>query len=160
MSATVSAPEGARESRGSAGGLGSALNSVLSAAASRLERRVAGWIHKLDDVAADSTGGNGPAKLVDKGLDAVAESGNTAVAVGAEGVKASLHGQSPLWAAIKEAWHSGTPITKALIVTAAVSAVLLLVLAPVVLLVFLISWLIIAAARRAGRPRKPDSEAE
>ena len=76
------------------------------------------------------------------------------VFAGAEGIKASLHGKNPVWAAIKGAWQAGTPVVRAAIIAAAASAILLLLLSPVLLLVFLVSLLIIAAVHRAraGKP--------
>ena len=77
------------------------------------------------------------------------EGGGATRKAGAEGVKASLHGKNPVWAAVKGAWEAGTPVVRAAIVAAVVSAVLLLLLSPVLLLVFLLSLLVIAAVHQA-----------
>src|SRR4051794_14624350 len=100
MSPAALAPRDVRDSPGPAGVFTSVLGGLLGAVVSKAERKVAQWTHKLDGIAAGATDGAGPAALVDEGLDAVAEGGNTAVAAGAEAIKAGLHGQNPVWAAI------------------------------------------------------------
>jgi len=133
---------------------GLALDAVVGALAAKLERKTAGWIDKLNAVAGGKDSTDAILEMADEGLDAVAESGGVAERAGAAGVKARLHGKSPVWAAIRGTWQSGTPAVRAAIVTAGVAAVVLLLLSPVLLLVYLLSWLVIAAVHRSRAPRE------
>ena len=135
---------------------GMVLDAAIGNVAARLERRTAGWIHRLETVAGKGDSADGVLGLADEGLDAVADSGGVTQRAGAEGVKAHLHGKSPALAAIRGAWQAGSPAVKAAIITGAVGSVLLLVLSPALLLVYLLSLLVIAAVERArssGRPQ-------
>ena len=131
------------------GAFASVLNAVVGSAAAKLEQKVAVWSDKLDGVAGggDSSGGMGA--LADNGLDELAKGGGAKEKAGVEGVKAGLHGKSPIRAAIKGAWQAGTPVVRAAIIAAVASAILLLLLSPVLLIAFLLSLLIIAAVHRA-----------
>lgn len=154
MTSTASATDrGDRSVDSPAGVFTSILNAAIGSAAAKLERRVAAWTDKLNGVASGDAS-SGLTGLADEGLDQLAEAGGTGQRAGAEGVKAGLHGANPIWAAIRAAWRSGTPVVKAAIVAAAVSLVLLLLLSPVVLIVFLLSLLIIGAVERARAARK------
>ena len=149
-SAATSTTRGVRADPGSpSGAFTSVLNAAVGSAAAKLEQKVTAWSDKLDGVAGggDSSGGMGA--LADEGLDELAKGGGAKEKAGAEGVKAGLHGKSPIWAAIKGAWQAGTPVVRAAIIAAVVSAILLLLLSPVLLVVYLLSLLIIAAVHRA-----------
>src|SRR6476619_2413547 len=122
------------------------LDAAVGSAASRLDRRVSGWVDKLDGAGGGSTGGL--AAMADEGLDRAAEGGGAKQTAGAKGVKAGLHGKNPFWAAFKGAWQAGSPAVRAALVTGLVSAGLLLLLSPVLLLVFLLSLLILAAVQK------------
>ena len=132
-----------------AGAFASVLSVAVGVAAAKLERKVVRWADKLNGVASGDGASGVVADVADKGLDELAESGSAAEAAGAEGIKASLHGQNPIWGAVTGAWQSGTPVVRAAIVTAGVSAILLLLVSPVLFVVFLLSLLIIAAVHRA-----------
>ena len=136
-----------------AGVFNSVLNAAVGSAAAKLEQRVVAWTDKLNGVG--SRGGSSElAQLADEGLDDVAEGGGARLTAGAAGVKAGMHGKSPVWAAIKGAWRGGTPVVRAAIVAAVASAALLLVLSPVLSLVFLLSLLVIAAVQKARAAKK------
>ena len=139
----------ARADHSPAGAFTSVLNAAVGSAAARLEQKVVVWADKLNGVAGAGDSSGGLAALADGGLDALAEGGGAKDKAGAEGVKASLHGRNPIWAAIKGAWQAGTPVVRAAIIAALVSAILLALLSPVLLVVFLLSLLIIAAVHRA-----------
>lgn len=132
-----------------AGVFTSVLSAAVGIAADKLERKVVVWADKLR-VAGGGDSAEGQARLADGVLDGLGEGGGAAQTAGAEGVKAGLHGKNPIWAAIKGAWQSGTPVVRAAIVTATASAIVLLLVSPVLFVVFLVSLLIIAAVRRAG----------
>ena len=119
-----------------------------------LEHKVVVWTDKLNGVAAGGGSSGGLTALADKGLDELAVGGGAKRKAGAEGVKAGLHGENPVWAAIKGAWQAGTPVVRAAIIAGMVSAGLLLLLSPAVLLVFLLSLLIIAAVHRARAAKR------
>jgi hypothetical protein len=153
MESAMSATETSTTRQGRAGqGPADAFTSVLSAAvggvAAKLEQRVGGWADKLNGLASGGNSSKGLVGLADEGLDALGESGGATQKAGAEGVKASLHGRNPVWAAIKGAWDAGSPVVRAAIIAAVVSLALMLLLSPVLLLVFLLSLLIIAAVHR------------
>jgi hypothetical protein len=157
MSSTATST--ARGDLGAAGAFTSVLNAAVGSAAAALEQKVSRLTDKLDDVAA----GNGLSKslkaVADQGLDDVAQGGGAKQAAGAEAVKAGLHGKNPAWAAVKGAWHAGTPVVRAAVIAGAASAVLLLLLSPVPLLVFLLSLLVLAAIQRA-RAGKEERQAQ
>lgn len=132
-----------------AGAFTSVLNAAVGSAAATLEQKVVGWTDKLNGVAAGGGVSGGLTALADEGLDELSEGGGVKEKAGAEGIKAGLHGTSPVWAAVKGAWQAGTPVVRAAIIAAVASATLLLLLSPVLLLVFLLSLLIIAAVHRA-----------
>lgn len=132
----------------------SVLNAAVGSAAAKLERKATDWTDKLNDIAGGHDTSAALTELADEGLDEVADAGGVKEKAGAEGVKASLHGKNPIWAAIKGAWEAGTPVVKAAIIASVVAAVLLLVLSPVLLVVFLLSLLIIAAVHRARAAKK------
>jgi hypothetical protein len=121
----------------------------VGSAASSLEEKVAGWADRLEGVAARGGVSDRLTSVADAGLDGLADDGGAKQKAATEGVKASLHGKNPVWAAVKGAWQAGTPVVKAAIVAGAVSAVLLLLVSPVLLLAFLLSLLVIAAVQRA-----------
>jgi hypothetical protein len=131
------------------GALASILNTVVAVAVAKLERKVADWTDKLNDVATGDASSGGLTQLADEGLDELGQGGGAAQKAGAEVAKAELHGKNPIWAAVKGAWQAGTPVTKATIVAGAVSAVVLLLLSPVLLLLLLLSLLIISVVYRA-----------
>jgi hypothetical protein len=133
----------------------SVLDAAVGGAAGMLEKKVVGWADKLSGVATggDTTQG-GLSGLADKGLDQLGQGGGAKQKAGAEGIKASLHGKNPVWAAIKGAWEAGTPVVRAAIIAGLASAILLLLVSPVPLLVFLLSLLIIAAVQRARSAKK------
>lgn len=129
------------------------LNAAVGSAANKMEQRVAGWTDKLNGIASGGSSG-GLTELADAGLDDLAEGGGAQQSAGAAGVKASMHGKNPFWAAVKGAWQGGTPVVRAAIVSAIVATILLLVLSPVLLLVFLLSLLVIAAVQKARAAQK------
>jgi hypothetical protein len=150
MSSTAtSTTQGVRAAHSPGGAFSSALSAAVGIAATKLERKVDVWADKLNGVGGGGDSSGGLADLADEGLDELAEGGGAAEKAGAEGAKAALHGKNPIWAAIKGAWESGTPVVRAAIIAAAAAAILLLLLSPVLLLVFLLSLLIIAAVHRA-----------
>ena len=150
MSATApSTTRGVGVDHSPASAFTSVLDAAIGGAAAKLEQHVGGWADKLNGVASGGDSSGGLAGLADEGLDELAEGGGAKRKAGAEGVRAGLHGENPVWAAIKGAWQGGSSAVRAAIVTAAVSAGLLLLLSPVLLLVFLLSLLIIAAVHRA-----------
>jgi hypothetical protein len=150
MSATApSTTRGVGVDHSPASAFTSVLDAAIGGAAAKLERHVGGWADKLNGVASGGDSSGGLAGLADEGLDELAEGGGAKRKAGAEGVRAGLHGENPVWAAIKGAWQGGSSAVRAAIVTAAVSAGLLLLVSPVLLLVFLLSLLIIAAVHRA-----------
>jgi hypothetical protein len=154
MSSTAtSTARGVRTLHSPAGAFTSVLSAAVGIAAAKLEQKVLVWADKLNGVAGGGDSSGGLAALADEGLDELAEGGGAAEKAGAEGAKAALHGKNPIWAAIKGAWQSGTPVVRAAIIAAAASAILLLLLSPVLLLVFLLSLLIIAAVHRARTAR-------
>jgi hypothetical protein len=153
-SLATSTTRGATAGLSPGGAFTSVLNAAVGSAATKLEQTVGGWADKLDDVAAWGDSSGRVAALVDEGLDEVAEGGGAKQKAGAKGVKAGLHGKNPVWAAIKGAWQAGTPVVRAAIIAAMVSAGLLLLLSPVLLLVFVLSLLIIAAVHRARAAKK------
>ncbi len=148
---TKTTPTGGAQ--GPAGAFTSVLNAVVGGAAAGLERRVAVWADKLERVATGAGSSGGLTALADAGLDELAEGGGAQQRAGAEGIKASLHGKNPAWAAVKGAWQAGTPVVRAAIIAGGASAILLLLLSPVVLLVFLLSLLVTAAVDRARSAR-------
>lgn len=117
------------------------LDAVVSSAATGLQRKTQEWTDKLQGVA-------------DEGLHHAAETGDAKQAAGAEGLRAELRGNNPVWAAVKGAWSAGSPAVRAAIVTAFVAMVPLLLLSPVLLLVYLLSWLVIAAVMRSRSSKK------
>ncbi|MFC7497010.1 MULTISPECIES: hypothetical protein [unclassified Nocardioides] len=123
----------ARTSPGPAQAFGLVLDAAVGTAAAKLERKVTGWLDRLD---------------------AVAESGGVLQAAGVEGIKARAHGRSPAWAAVRAVWQTGAPAVKAAVVTSVVAAVLLLLVSPALLVVYLLSWLVIAAVCRARAARQ------
>lgn len=154
--AEASTDRGARVTPSPGQAFGLVLEAAVGTVAAKLERKIAGWTDKLSSVAASKDSSDAIIGLADQGLDAVAESGGVVQAAGAEGIKAGVHGKSPLWAAIRGVWEAGTPAVRAAIVTSAVAAVVLLVVSPVLLVVYLLSWLVIAAVyrtRATGRRR-------
>lgn len=149
MSSTSASTTGAgRALQSPSGVFTSILSAAVGVAAAKLERKVVVWTDKLQGVAGGGDSSGGLTRLADKGLDELGE-GGAAEKVGAEAVKAGLHGKNPVWAAMNGAWQSGTPVVRAAIITAAASVVLLLLLSPVLGVVFLLSLLIIAAVHRA-----------
>lgn len=155
----MSAAEGptdrsARSDPGPAEAFGMVLDAAVGSVATKLERKTAGWIDKLNAVAGKNHSSDAMMGLTDEGLDAVGESGGMAQRAGAEGVKARMHGRSPAWAAIRSVWQTGTPAVRAAIVTSAVAAVVLLLLSPALLVVYLLSWLVIAAVYRLRATRQ------
>lgn len=134
------------------GAFTSVLTAAVGFAAGKLERKVVAWTDKLNGAAGASDASGALGSLADEGLDEVAEAGAMNKA-GAEGIKAGLHGENPVWAAIKGAWQSGTPAVRAAIVAAAASLILLVLLSPVLGLVFLVSLLAAAAVQRAHAPQ-------
>jgi hypothetical protein len=151
---TSTATSTARGDLGAAGAFTSVLNAAVGSAAAVLEQKVSRLTDKLDDVAADNGVSKGLKAAADQGLDDVARSGGAKQAAGAEAVRAGLHGKNPAWAAVKGAWHAGTPVVRAAVIGGAASAVLLLLLSPVPLLVFLLSLLVLAAVQRARAGKK------
>lgn len=149
--ATSTTPRISADNPGAA--FASVLNAAVGTAAAKLERRVAGWTDQLNDIASGSSSGE-LGQLADEGLDNLADGGDAKQGAAAKGAKASLHGKSPFWAAIKGAWEGGKPVVKAAIVTAFVATALLFVLSPVLLLAFLLSWLVIAAVQTARAAEK------
>jgi hypothetical protein len=150
MSATAASTTGrARGEQSPAGAFTSILNAAVGSAAAKLEQQVGGWADKLNGLASGADSSGGLPGLVDEGLDVLGEGGGAKQKAGAEGVKAVLHGENPVWAAVKGAWQGSTPAVKAAIVAAVASVILALLLSPVLLLVFLLSLLIIAAVHRA-----------
>jgi hypothetical protein len=130
----------------------SVLNAAVGNAAGNLERKADAWTNKLNRIAGVSgSGGHG---LADELMDDVAAGGGAKAGAAAQGVRASLRGKSPVWAAVKGAWQGGTPVVRAAIVTSLVAVVLLLLVSPVLLIVFLLSWLIIDAVYRARSTKK------
>lgn len=154
MSAVASSTPPAVHADNAAGAFSSVLNAVVGTAANKMEQRVVGWTDKLNGVASGTSSSGGLTALADQGLDDLAEGGGAKQTAGAAGVKAGMHGKSPVWAAIKGAWRGGTPVVRAAIVAAIASAALLLVLSPVVSLVFLLSLLVIAAVQKARAAKK------
>jgi hypothetical protein len=148
MSATTAPAEPQISADSPAAAFTSVLNAAVGTAAARLNERVSGWTDKLDGITSGGSSGE-LGRAADEGLDDLAEGGGAKQGAAAKGAKASLHGKSPFWAAIKGAWEGGKPVVKAAIVAAFVSAVLLLLLSPVLLLAFLLSWLVIAAVQKA-----------
>lgn len=142
-----------------AGAFTSVLSAAVGIAAAKLERKVVMWADKLDGVARGGDAAGGSAPLADQVLDGLAEGGGAAEKASADGVKAGLHGGNPIWAAIKGAWQSGTPVVKAAIISAIASASLLVLLSPVLLVLFLLSLLVVAAVQRA-RAAKTHPHAE
>jgi hypothetical protein len=142
---------------GSRGILGSVFNTAAGMATAKLSQKVAAWTDKLNGVGGENGASQGVPSVaqagLDAGLDALAESGGAAQSAGAEGVKASLHGKNPVWGAVKGAWESGTPVIRAVIITAGVGAVVLLLVSPVLLVVFLLSLLIVSAFPRAEKDK-------
>jgi ABC-type multidrug transport system fused ATPase/permease subunit len=137
-----------------AGAFTSVLNASVGSAAAKLEQKIVVWADKLNGVAAGGSSSGGLAALADEGLDELAEGGGAKQKAGAEGVKAGLHGENPVWAAIKGAWQAGTPVVRAAIIAAVASVILLLLMSPALLLVFLLSLLIIAAVHRARATKR------
>jgi hypothetical protein len=153
MSATAPPADSRIHADSPAAAFTSVLNAAVGTAATKLNQRVAGWTDKLDGLASGGPSG-GLGRMADEGLDDLAEGGGAKEGAAAKGAKASLHGKSPFWAAIKGAWEGGKPVVKAAIVAAFVSTVLLLLLSPVLLLVFLLSWLVIAAVHKARSAKR------
>jgi hypothetical protein len=149
MSATALSTARAAHTPSSA--FASILNAAVGSATAVLEQKVLGWTDKLSGVAAGGGSSRAMSALADKGLDELSEGGGAKQKAGAEGVKAGLHGKSPIWAAIKGAWEAGSPVVRAAVVAAMASVLLLLLVSPVLLLVFLLSLLIIAAVHRARK---------
>jgi hypothetical protein len=89
--------------------------------------------------------------MADAALDEVGDGGDAKRKAGVEGLRAGLHGKSPVWAAIKGAWEAGTPVVRAAMIAGGFSAVLLLILSPVSMLVFLLSLLVLEAVQRARK---------
>jgi hypothetical protein len=144
----------ARPEHSPASAFASVLNAAVGSAAAKLERQVVVWTDKLNGVAAGGDSSGDLASLADDGLDELTEGGGAKQKAGAEGVKAGLHGKSPVRAAIKGAWQAGTPVVRAAIIAAVASVILLLLLSPVLLLVFLLSLLIIAAIHQARAAKR------
>jgi hypothetical protein len=143
-----------RADQSPAGVFTSVLNAAVGSAAAKLEHEVGRWADKLNGVAAGGGSSGGLTALADEGLDELAEGGGAKQKAGAEGVKASLHGKNPVWAAIKGAWQAGTPVVRAAIIAAVTGAILLLLLSPVLLLVYLLSLLIMVAVHRARAAKR------
>jgi hypothetical protein len=122
---------------------------VVGSAAVGLEKKVVGWAEKLDGIATGGGSSGAVTHMADAALDEVGEGGDAKRKAGVEGLRAGLHGKSPVWAAIKGAWEAGTPVVRAAMIAGGVSAVLLLVLSPVSLLVFLLALLVLEAVQRA-----------
>jgi hypothetical protein len=133
---------------------GIVLDAAVGTVAAKLERKTAGWVDKLNAVAGKESSSDAVVGLADEGLDAVAESGGVAQRAGAEGIKAHVHGESPLWAAVRGVWQGGTPAVRAAVATSVVAAGVLLLLSPALLLVYLLSWLVIAAVSRVRATRQ------
>ena len=144
----ASAGQIARTSPGPAQAFGLVLDAAVGTVAVKLERKVTGWLDKLDAATGKDGSSDAIMGLTDEGLDAVAESGGVLQAAGAEGVKARVHGMSPARAAVRAVWQAGGPAVKAAIVTSVVAAVVLLLVSPALLVVYLLSWLVIAAVCR------------
>jgi hypothetical protein len=110
--------------------LGDLLEAALRYATAKASRMVEGWADHLSDFVAS----RGPA------TQAVFE-----------GLKATLRGKNPVWAAIKGVWSGiSTPLKVAVVLI----LILMLLLAPVVLLVLLLGLLVaavIAGIRAATR---------
>jgi len=151
---TTTTEEQARTSPGAA--FTHVMSSALEFAAAKVSRKTDDWTDRLNDVAAggvkDASDAGG--ELAAESLDAAAESGDAKQQAGAKGVRASLQGKNPVWAAIKGAWSGGSSQVRAAIVAAVVAMVLLLLLSPVLLLVFLLALLIIAAVAKARSAKK------
>jgi hypothetical protein len=119
-----------------------------------LEKKVAGWADRLGDIASGGDAPRGLKALADKGLDELAGSGGAKQKASVEGIKAGLHGKNPMWAAIKGAWQTGTPVVRAAIIAGFAAAILLLPLSPVPLLVFLLALLVLAAVQRVRTAKR------
>jgi hypothetical protein len=139
------------------------LNAAVAMGVAKLERKVEGWTGKVNgggkvngDAGADDESSGDVSPLADAALDQLGE-GGAAKKAGAEGVKASLHGNNPILAAIKGAWESGTPVMRAAIITAGVAAIVLALVSPVLLIVFLLSLLVTASAHRAAQSRQSNA---
>ena len=121
---------------------GGAVSSSVGAALRRLWEATVGYATgKASHQVGDWTD-----KLTD-----YADSGGVADRAGLEGVKASLLGKNPVWAAAKGAWLGASGKVKVAIV---VSLVLLAVLSPVVLLLLVLGLLVaavVAGVRAAAR---------
>jgi hypothetical protein len=144
---------------GPAQAFGMVLNATVGSVAAKLERKTAGLIDKLGAVAGKGASSDAVVELADEGLDAVADSGGVAQRAGAEGVKAHMHGESPVWAVIRGVWQAGSPAVKAAIVTSVAAAVVLLLVSPVLLIVYLLSWLVIAAVAQSRSAHQRHAEA-
>jgi hypothetical protein len=136
-----------------AGAFTAVLSAGVGLAAVKLERKVGGWADRLRGVPGGGDSSGSLARLADAGLDELAD-GGAAQNAAAEGVKASLHGKNAMWAAMKGAWQSGTPVVRAAIITAVAAAILLLLVSPVLCVVFLLSLLIVSAVHRAGAAKR------
>ena len=147
-SISASTTGGGRALNSPAGAFASVLSVAVGVAAAKLERKVVTWADKLQGATGGGDSSGDLAALADEGIDALAD-GGAAEQAGAEAVKAGLHGENPILAAIKGSWQSGTPLVRAAIITAAASSIFLLLLSPVLFLVFVVSLLILAAVHRA-----------
>jgi hypothetical protein len=154
MNATATSTAPGIRSDNPAGAFTSVLNAAVGSAATKMEQRVVSWTDKLNGIATGGGASSGVTELADAGLDDLGEGGGAKQTAGAAGVKASMHGKSPFWAAVKGAWRGGTPVVRAAIVAALVATILLLLVSPVLLLVFLLSLLVIAAVQRARAAKK------
>ena len=103
---------------------------TVSYAAAKASHQVDDWTRRLNEVAA-------PEGATER--------------AGFEGVKASMQGKNPVWAALKGAWLGASGKVRVAMV---VSLILLLVQAPVLLLLLILALLVIgivAAVRAAVR---------
>lgn len=147
--AEISADHGISDSQSPAEAFTSVLNAAVGSAAAKLDRKATTWTDQLNDIAGGQDTSAALTEMADEGLDEVADSGGVKTKAGAEGVRATLQGKNPIWAAIKGAWQASSPAVKAAIIASVVSVILLLLLSPVLSIVFLLSLLIIAAVHRA-----------
>lgn len=137
---------------------GSVLNAAVGMAIAKLEQKVAVWTDKANGGSGEEAAAGGLTPIAEEGIDQLTEGGGAAEKAGAEGVKAKLEGKNPIWAAIKGAWDSGTPVVRAAIITAGVSAVVLLLVSPVLLVIFLLSLLVVSAFHRGGSAKEEHAQ--
>jgi hypothetical protein len=136
---------------GAAAAFTDVMGTALEFVTTKVSRKVDDWTDKLNGVAAGGIEDSGEslADLAEDGVDELAEEGGVKQRAAVKGAQAGLHGENPVWAAIKGAWSGAGANVKAAIVTAIVALVLLLVLSPVLLLVFLLTLLIVAIVMKA-----------